>query len=296
MRSKLFCSLLLLALLLSGCSTAQDGSQLSLIPAPVDLNREQQVLKPFHFEAPASVEIRTTGVDPAKELKTSVTAATAAKANQTEAARPASATAPLMTMPAVGAPQINYTAPSQYEAVNYNYETVPEATYAEAIEEPVESSAETTLPPETDTAQSSSELSDIVSAAANHMSLFAYSRSGLIYQLISDGYTETEAVNAADTCGANWYTNAVAAAGSHLSTMFYSRASMVSQLQYDGFSSDESAYGADNCGADWMAQAAYAAANLFASGIQDHDNMVVQLQALGFTMDEAVYGASVVGL
>lgn len=127
----------------------------------------------------------------------------------------------------------------------------------------------------------------------------SYSRSGVISALKKQGYTEEEAIYAADNCGANWKSNATTGAKTYARNnsqknwiyACYSEKATRSALSSDGFTSDEIDYGIANCGVDWNSQAdrsvkSYAKShkNCTASEISNY-----MIQA-GFTLDQVVYG------
>lgn len=82
-------------------------------------------------------------------------------------------------------------------------------------------------------------------AAENYLSVMPFSYTGLIEQLEFEGYSHSEAVYAADNCGADWYEQAVKAAKNYLEIMAFSRTRLIEQLEYEGYTHDQAVYGAD---------------------------------------------------
>lgn len=90
-----------------------------------------------------------------------------------------------------------------------------------------------------------SGMHNALKSAKNYLSIMPFSYSGLIKQLEYEGYAYSEAVYAADNCGADWYEQAVKAAENYLTIMAFSRAGLIEQLEYEGYTHDQAVYGAD---------------------------------------------------
>lgn len=84
-----------------------------------------------------------------------------------------------------------------------------------------------------------------LSSAKSYLSFMAFSYDGLIEQLEYEGYTNSEAVYAADNCGADWNEQAIKSAKSYISTMSFSYDGLVEQLEYEGFTHAQAVYGAE---------------------------------------------------
>lgn len=84
--------------------------------------------------------------------------------------------------------------------------------------------------------------------AADYLDFTAFSYTGLIEQLEYEGYSHSEAVYAADNCGADWYEQAALKAADYLDFMAFSRSDLISQLEYEGFTHDQAVYGAERNG------------------------------------------------
>lgn len=81
--------------------------------------------------------------------------------------------------------------------------------------------------------------------ARNYLSVMPFSYEGLIEQLEYEGYSHSEAVYAADNCGADWYEQAVRAARNYLDIMAFSRSGLIEQLEYEGYTHEQAVYGVD---------------------------------------------------
>ncbi|MCQ2530398.1 MAG: Ltp family lipoprotein [Lachnospiraceae bacterium] len=132
-------------------------------------------------------------------------------------------------------------------------------------------------------------------SAQSYISSLAFSYTGLIEQLEWEGYSEEDAIYAADNCGADWYKEAEESVDSYLSFMGFSYTGLIDQLEYEGFTTDQATKAVDACGADWNEQAAKCAQSYMDSLSFSRDELIDQLEFDGFTYDQAVYGAAAVG-
>lgn len=87
-----------------------------------------------------------------------------------------------------------------------------------------------------------------VEDAKTHLSIFGMSYSGLVDQLVYEGYTQEQAQYGASNCGADWNEQAVAAAKQHLAVMPMSRKALIDQLIYEGFTQEQAEYAANTVG------------------------------------------------
>lgn len=90
--------------------------------------------------------------------------------------------------------------------------------------------------------------SNALRKAQNYLKVSAFSYSGLIEQLEYNGFTHTEAVYAADTCGADWFEQAAKKAENYLKVSGFSENGLIEQLQYNGFTYEQAVYGAKQNG------------------------------------------------
>lgn len=79
--------------------------------------------------------------------------------------------------------------------------------------------------------------------ALSYLSVSAFSKTGLISQLEFEGYTHSEAVFAAESCGADWDEQAAKSAASYLRISSFSRQGLIEQLQFEGFTYEQALYG-----------------------------------------------------
>jgi len=134
-----------------------------------------------------------------------------------------------------------------------------------------------------------------LSSALNYLAVMPFSHSGLVKQLEFEGYTNEEAVYAADNCGADWNEQALKSALNYLATMPFSKSGLVEQLKFEGFTNDQAVYGVDNCEADWNEQAALKAQVYLDTMSFSRDGLIAQLEFEGFTRQQAEYGVKAVG-
>lgn len=78
--------------------------------------------------------------------------------------------------------------------------------------------------------------------AYQYLEYSAFSYTGLIDQLEFEGYTHSEAVYAADNCGADWNEQAVKKAGQYLDYASFSRSELLEQLEFEGFTHAQAEY------------------------------------------------------
>ena len=78
--------------------------------------------------------------------------------------------------------------------------------------------------------------------------MMPFSYQGLVEQLEYEGYTSSEAVYAADYCGADWNRQAAEKAALYLDMMPFSRDGLIEQLEYEGFTHSQAVYGASHNG------------------------------------------------
>ena len=81
--------------------------------------------------------------------------------------------------------------------------------------------------------------------AKNYLNVMPFSYQGLIDQLEFEGYSNSEAVYAANNCGADWYEQAAKKAKDYLETMPFSRQQLIKQLEFEKFTHDQAVYGAE---------------------------------------------------
>ena len=78
--------------------------------------------------------------------------------------------------------------------------------------------------------------------AYQYLDYTAFSYTGMIDQLEFEGYTHSEAVYAADNCGAVWDQQAVKMARQYLDYSSFSRSELKEQLEFEGFTSEQAEY------------------------------------------------------
>lgn len=165
---------------------------------------------------------------------------------------------------------------------------------------PSETEPPTTQPPETEPPVTESKVTtgmrNALSSAKSYLRFMAFSYGGLIDQLEYEGYTNDEAIYAADNCGADWNEQALKSAKDYLDFTAFSYTGLIDQLEYEQFTPSQAKYAVDNCGADWNEQAAKSAEDYLDFMSFSRSGLIEQLMYEGFTREQAEYGADSVGL
>jgi colicin import membrane protein len=85
-------------------------------------------------------------------------------------------------------------------------------------------------------------------SAQDYLDMMAFSRKGLIRQLIREGYSVEDATYAADVVDADWDEQAAKSAQDYLDTMSFSRKGLINQLKHEGFTEKQAVYGVSQTG------------------------------------------------
>lgn len=109
---------------------------------------------------------------------------------------------------------------------------------AEKTEQPASTS---TPAPEAVHTPTSGEKNALASAQS-YLNVSAFSYTGLIKQLEFSGFSNAEAIYAADHCGADWKEQAVRSAKQYLGLMAFSKSALINQLVFGGFTQAEAEY------------------------------------------------------
>lgn len=84
--------------------------------------------------------------------------------------------------------------------------------------------------------------------ANSYLSVSAFSRQGLVDQLIFDQFTPDQASFGVGQCGADWNYQASKKAAQYLELMAFSREQLIAQLEFDKFTHEQAVYGAESNG------------------------------------------------
>lgn len=82
--------------------------------------------------------------------------------------------------------------------------------------------------------------------ANSYLRYSAFSFQGLVDQLEYEGFSTSDAIYAAENCGADWNEQAVQKAKSYLKYSSFSKEGLIEQLEYEGFTKEQAIYGANN--------------------------------------------------
>lgn len=84
-----------------------------------------------------------------------------------------------------------------------------------------------------------------LSKAKDYLKYAPFSYSGLVDQLVFDGFSEEEATYGADNCGADWMAQASRKASDYMNYTSFSKNGLIDQLEFDGFTHEQAVYGAN---------------------------------------------------
>ena len=120
-------------------------------------------------------------------------------------------------------------------------EVIAMSDYAETVEQEEDNS-------ELDSDELTLGQQNALESARDYLSFTSFSHDGLINQLEFAGFTNEEAVYAADNCGADWNEQAAKAAQDYLEFTSFSRDGLINQLEFAGFTAEQAEYGASAVG------------------------------------------------
>jgi hypothetical protein len=84
--------------------------------------------------------------------------------------------------------------------------------------------------------------------AADYLVVSAFSRSGLIDQLVFEGSSQGDATYGVDAVKANWNEQAAKKAADYLQLSSFSRSGLIEQLVFEGFTQAQAEYGVSTTG------------------------------------------------
>ena len=85
-------------------------------------------------------------------------------------------------------------------------------------------------------------------AGRDYLDFAAFSRTGLIEQLESEGYTTEDATLAVDALTVDWNEQAAQKAEDYLGFTAFSRSGLIEQLEFEGFTREQAEYGVAQTG------------------------------------------------
>jgi hypothetical protein len=129
-------------------------------------------------------------------------------------------------------------------------------------------------------------------SAESYLRNMAFSKTGLIDQLLFEGFSDAEAEYAVGAVTVDWQEQAAKSAESYLRNMAFSKTGLVKQLVFEGFTEDEAEFGVAQSDADWNEQAAKSAKSYLENMSFSREGLIDQLEFEGFTTEEAEYGVS----
>jgi host cell surface-exposed lipoprotein len=168
---------------------------------------------------------------------------TTASADDTAATR----TPPSTTPPTTAVPTITALPPSPTTAVPTITAPPPPPTSAPP---PPTTATPATVPPTSEGHPAGETVSqrNARQKAAEYLDLMAFSRSGLIEQLVFEGFTQGDAAYGVDALNVDWNEQAAKKAAEYLDLMSFSRSGLIEQLVFEGFSQVQAEYGVSTTG------------------------------------------------
>jgi hypothetical protein len=87
-----------------------------------------------------------------------------------------------------------------------------------------------------------------IGKAGEYLRSQAFSRSGLIGQLVFEGFSTKDATYGVDHVAVSWNEQAAKKAREYLGTQHFSRSGLIGQLEFDGFTHSQAVYGVTKAG------------------------------------------------
>ncbi len=87
-----------------------------------------------------------------------------------------------------------------------------------------------------------------VKKAKEYLSFTAFSRDGLVEQLVYEKFSNEDAVYGADKSGGDWMAQAAKKAKDYMSQSSFSRQGLIDQLIYEKYTPEQASHGADSVG------------------------------------------------
>jgi hypothetical protein len=87
-----------------------------------------------------------------------------------------------------------------------------------------------------------------IGSAQDYLAYTAFSKSGLVDQLIFEGFSQADAEFAVEHITVDWNEQAVQSAKDYLDFTHFSRSGLIEQLEYEGFSTKQATYAVDQLG------------------------------------------------
>lgn len=154
----------------------------------------------------------------------------------------------------------------------------------------------TEAPTEGPTSSLTLEQLNAIQEAKSYLSVLSFSRSGLIDQLVYEGFSNETATFVVDLMNIDWKKQAVKEAESYLRVGGFSKSGLIEQLEYEGFTKEEAEYGVEIVNPDWKEQAAKKAKDYLKYMSFSRTDLIGLLEYEGFTKDEAEYAVNKCGL
>ncbi|WP_214627872.1 Ltp family lipoprotein [Paenibacillus agaridevorans] len=118
-----------------------------------------------------------------------------------------------------------------------------EAVVEDKVEVAVATPEPTVKPTPEPTVKETASQRNAVRTAKNYLEYTAFSRKGLIEQLVFEGYDNTDAEYAVDRVNADWNEQAALKAKDYLEYSSFSEQGLIEQLEFEGFTNAQAKHG-----------------------------------------------------
>jgi colicin import membrane protein len=149
---------------------------------------------------------------------------------------------------------------------------------------------------EPDTSGLTAEQVEAVGSAESYLAFTAFSKLGLIDQLVFEEFSEKDAKAAVEALDVDWAAQAEAKAVEYLEFSAFSKSGLVDQLEFEQFTKKQAAAAVAALDVDWNEQAAQKAEEYLDSMNFSKKELIAQLKFEGFSTSQAEYGVKQAGL
>ncbi|OCS85408.1 Ltp family lipoprotein [Caryophanon tenue] len=140
------------------------------------------------------------------------------------------------------------------------------------------------------------EQQQAVRTAESYLNYSAFSRSGLIEQLMYEGFSETDSAFAVDAHNVDWQQQANKMAQSYIDYSAFSPSGLIDQLVYEGFNEQQATNAVNQLSVDWVQQAVLMAESYLEYSSFSRSGLIDQLIYECFSEADASYAATQAGL
>lgn len=140
------------------------------------------------------------------------------------------------------------THPSDFQAKASTTAAAPATTQVQPSTKAPETTQAPPPPPKTTAPAVTVSQQQAVKKAESYLKYTAFSRTGLIGQLVFEGFTTADATYAVDHITVDWTVQADLKAKAYMKYTAFSRKGLIEQLVFEGFTPEQAAHGATSVG------------------------------------------------